>query len=459
MDTLEPKTFILGESSFPTEGIVVPQERKSPGIDDVTPTHDHYYTVDPARHLDPAHVDVEWGKLWTRTWLCAGRLSEINDVGSWFKFDIGRESLIVCRSSEDDISAFYNVCQHRGNQLVSDDFGKAGRFVCRYHSWNYSRTGECVRVTDRDLFKDDALCGDLNIPQVRCETYGGFVFVNMDDDAPSLLEYLGEIPDILSGYLFDEMVVLNDVLLDMDCNWKTMLEAFSENYHVHIAHPEASWLTDERFTQIDFYAGGHSRRLIPVGVHNSRRGKAGAINDIQRVILQNLGVDVERFDGNADDVRRAIQVAKRSNPGALEDVFDRLSDGQLSDDWAMNIFPNLHLSCHAEGVLTLRYYPHPTDPGRCQLHASVLGFKDQPFDDGFYPSPVVSDDKVLRIHVRHDDPDVIEAVGIVLGQDIPIAIGTQRGMGSKGFSAIRLSEHEQVIRHQYAEIDRYLDLV
>lgn len=180
---------------------------------------------------------------------------------------------------------------------------------------------------------------------------------------------------------------------------------------------------------------------------------------MQRVILQKLGVDVERFDGNADDVRRAIQVAKRSNPGALEDVFDRLSDGQLSDDWAMNIFPNLHLSCHAEGVLTLRYYPHPTDPGRCQLHASVLGFKDQPFDDGFYPSPVVSDDKVLRIHVRHDDPDVIEAVGTVLYQDISIAIGTQRGMGSKGFSAIRLSEHEQVIRHQYAEIDRYLDLV
>jgi len=270
-----PETFVLGQSSLPAEGVAVPQERKSPPIDDVTPEHDRYYLVDPARHLDPAHVDVEWDKLWTKTWLCAGRLSDLNDVGSWLRFDVGRESLIVCRSAEDEISAFYNVCQHRGNQLVSTDFGKSSRFVCRYHSWNYGRTGQCERVTDRDLFKAEALCGDLNIPQLRCDTYGGFVFVNMDPNAPSLTEHLGEIPDILSGYLLDEMVVLNDVVLDMDCNWKTMLEAFSENYHVHKAHPAASWVVDERITQMDFYAGGHARRITPVGVHNSRRGAAG----------------------------------------------------------------------------------------------------------------------------------------------------------------------------------------
>lgn len=453
-----PEAFVLGRSSIPIEGRGTPQERKSPPIDEVTPEHDRYYMVDPARHLDPAHVEVEWDKLWTRTWLCAGRLSDLKNDGSWFRFDVGRESLIVCRSSQEEISAFYNVCQHRGNQLVSEDFGRTSRFVCRYHSWNYSRTGQCERVTDRDLFKDEALCGALDIPRVRCETYGGFVFINMDEHAPSLTDYLGEIPDILSGYMLSEMVVLNDVILDMDCNWKTVLEAFSENYHVHMAHPTASWVVDERITQMDFYKGGHARRITPVGVHNSRRGAPGPVNDMQKAILRGLGVDAEAFDGDANDVRRAIQVAKRTTPGPLADVFARLSDGQLSDDWAMNIFPNLHLSCHAEGVLTLRYYPHPTDPGRCQLHASVLGFTAQPFDDGFYPAPVPSNEgRPPRVRVRHDDPDVAAAVGPLLCEDIATTVGAQRGMGSKGFTAIRLSEHEQVIRHQYAEIDRYLN--
>ena len=91
--------------------------------------------------------------------------------------------------------------------------------------------------------------------------------------------------------------------------------------------------------------------------------------------------------------------------GRAGEVYAPLSDSQLSDDWAMNIFPNTHWSTHAEGLLSLEYLPHPTDPLRCRVHIMVLG---------------------------------------------------HRGMQSDGFSAIRLSEQAQVLRHQHAELSRLL---
>ena len=83
--------FVLGESAIPPEEVSVPQERKSPPIDEITPEHDRYYMVDPARHLDPAHVDVEWDKLWTT--LRATRDTELREtfpshvVAGWIGHD------------------------------------------------------------------------------------------------------------------------------------------------------------------------------------------------------------------------------------------------------------------------------------------------------------------------------------------------------------------------------------
>jgi phenylpropionate dioxygenase-like ring-hydroxylating dioxygenase large terminal subunit len=453
-----PESFILGESPLPVPGAMLPQEVKSPPLREVTPEHEKFFLVDPLLYCDARQMEREWQGMWTKTWVCAGRLSDLRQVGDWIKFDFGRESFIIARSAADKVSAFYNVCQHRGARLVREEFGKTSRFVCPYHSWSYDREGRCKSVTDRDLFRSESLCGELNIKQVRCESLAGFVFINMDDNAMSLRECFGPIPELLKDYCIEEMIVRNDVTVDQSCNWKTLLDAFSENYHVHMAHPAASYLVDEREVQMDFYPNGQARRITPIGVHNSRRGPPGPINDAQRFMLSTVGLDPEKYQGDSNSVRRAMQLAKRAMKGRAAEVYGPLSDGQLTDDWAMNLFPNMHWSTHAEGMLMLQYLPHATYPERCQLRIMVLGHRGMPFDSYM---PAANDrielERPPRIHIRHSDPNIESVIGLLLWEDVRLTNEVQKGLRSRGFGAMRLSEHEQVIRHQHAQLKRYLD--
>lgn len=452
--------FIPGESWLLPQGNAIDQERKSPPLDHFVPDREAYLRITPERYFEPAFVDIEWQKLWTKVWMCAGRLSDLPEKGSWFRFDFGRESFIISRASGDEIVAVYNVCQHRGNRLVDREFGKSSAFVCPFHSWRYDRSGKNIRVTDRETFKPDALCGTLDLRKVKIDTYGGFIFINMDDDAGPLADYLGEFADITSVYPLDKMDVRADIRLELECNWKMFQDAFSENYHVHITHPAFVDCTLDRYLQTDFYKGGHSRRITPVGPKSTRLPNSNSLNDMQKMLLQNAGADVENFQGNSADVRRAIQLAKRAKGGIFAEAYATLSDNQLSDNWAMNIFPNLHMSLHSEGLLMLRYEPHRSDPEKCYLYALVLALPGMDFDL-YCPTrpdaPREASGRPSRVHVKHDDADVIEKIGLLIYEDIRNTRETQQGMKSAGFRAMRLSEQEQVIMHQHAEMDRYLN--
>lgn len=445
-------------------GAPLPQERKSPPLSTVTPQCDRYLQIDPTRYYAPEHLQREWDKLWTKTWLCAGRVSDLPQVGSWLRFDIGRESFIIVRSGEQEIRALYNVCQHRGNRIVDEPFGRAnGSFICSYHSWRYALSGENIRVTDSQYFKPGALCGRIGMRAARCETWGGFVFINMDDNARPLTEYLGEVAELMAPYRMEQMHVVRDVLVDLECNWKVMLDAFSENYHVHITHPQAMPAIEDVKVQMDFYAGGHSRRITPLGDPSSRRGKVTALDPVQKMFLADGGIDPERFEGGPYGVRRALQQAKRGAESPTGVDYSGFADGQLTDDWATNVFPNMHWSAHPEGVLFMRYYPHASDPNRAQLHINVLC---APLKEGVRPPmymgvppevDVSGKTRPQRVQVKASDPNAEEVIGMLLYQDIRNTRESQRGLQSRGFEAIRLSELEQCLQHQHAEMDRYLN--
>lgn len=445
--------FIPGTSSVPSNGVAAEAERKSPPLDALIDDVARFTRISAQAYYDPGMVAIERERLWGKAWLCAGRASDAAQPGDWFRFDIAGESLIVSRLDDGNLTAFFNVCQHRANRLVDQDFGNARQFMCAYHSWRYDRAGRCTHVTDRAFFRSAALAGSLDIPAVACETYGGFVFVCLDPEALPLSDYLGEIVGITRGYALDRMEVRADVEIELACNWKVMLDAFSEVYHAHVTHPDTIALIEDRFNQIDFYPNGHSRRIVPVGEPGSRRGPTVDINAAQRAFLQWAGIDPDTFGGNAREVRRAVQIAKR----AQGSVYDGLSDNQLTDDWATNIFPNTHWSLHADGLLMLRYLPHPTDPDACTLSMMVLALPDVPFD--MYPiarGPALPSGRPQRIRVRHDDADLPATISQLIYEDIRNTRETQQGMKSKGFGGLRLSDHEQILMHQHAEIERYV---
>ena len=111
-----------------------------PALSDHLITGDRYYTRE--------FMQREWDGLWTKVWLIAGLINEVPEAGDYITYLIGRESIICTRGTDGRIRAFYNVCQHRGNRLITAERGSlnGGEFQCPYHGWRFSDQGECTWV-------------------------------------------------------------------------------------------------------------------------------------------------------------------------------------------------------------------------------------------------------------------------------------------------------------------------
>ena len=152
---------------------------------------------DPARYTDPAIAREEWEKVFTKTWLMVGPVSDVREPGDWMRYDIGVESFIIVRKADGGLAAHYNVCPHRGSRLVTDDFGSQNSFACPFHSWKFDLDGTNIEVTDRDTFRPEVLCHDTSLSSVKVDEAAGLVFISMSDDVPPLSEDLGEILPML----------------------------------------------------------------------------------------------------------------------------------------------------------------------------------------------------------------------------------------------------------------------
>jgi phenylpropionate dioxygenase-like ring-hydroxylating dioxygenase large terminal subunit len=434
-------------------------DRKAPPPSEIYPNINDFARVDRERYYTQEHMKLEWDRLWTKTWTCAGRANDITIPGSYFRYDLGHESFIISRGHDNEIRAFYNVCQHRGRQLVDNDFGRRPGFVCRFHSWAYDLTGKNTRVTDRETFSPRALCGSLDLKQVRCETWAGFVFINMDPAAPPLLEYLGEIPELMAAYTMENMHVVKDTLLEIDCNWKIGVEPFIESYHLHVTHPQALPMVDDVYEQFDAYKNGHGRLATPLAVPSPRTGKPDEINDGIRFMMAEAGLDPASYTGSAAGIPKAMAAAKRAADNRYGLDYSAFTDSQILDDWNYFIYPNMTFNTHPEGVLIMRFLPHPTNPEKFFYHVLVIMPKlkegtKAPFYFGVDDDVDISGaTRPAREHTTMERPHM----GEVLEQDISNMVATQRGLRSRGLSdGMRFAEREGRCQVFHAETDLYL---
>jgi phenylpropionate dioxygenase-like ring-hydroxylating dioxygenase large terminal subunit len=451
--------YFPGISTLNPDAAAGAPSAKSRPLKALYPEVDRYRIVPAQRYTSVEFMQREWSGIWMKCWTCAGRVSDLPVAGSWFRFDLGHESFIITRAADGVIRAFYNVCQHRGRQLVTEEMGRNPSFICRFHSWVYGLNGTNRRVTDREYFHDDALCGDLNLRAVRCGTWGGFVFINMDLDAEPLRDFLDVLPGMLEAYATQDMHLVKDVMIAMDCNWKVAAEAFLEPYHVHITHPALLPAVDEVQNQYDFYRNGHARLITPLGIPSPRERDRNTVNPGLAYMLREAGIDPDSFTGSAADVRGAIAKAKRRDDNVFGLDYSAFTDAQLTDDWNPSIFPNMALNAFPEAVQVMRFLPHASDPAKCIFHVWILVPTTKP---GIRP-PInfgVEDDvdvtgkiRPKRVYTHQDKA----GVGDVLQQDIDNMAAVQRGLTSAGMAnGTRLSEQEQRIQQFHAEIDRRL---
>lgn len=199
-------------------------------------------TVPSAWFTEARFERLDRAAVFGTTWQYIGHASRLPSPGSWLVAEVAGEPIVVVRDLQGELRAFYNVCRHRGGPLAIED--GCGRVLkCGYHGWTYQLDGKLRGVPHWnlvELFDRD----DYGLVPVRVSHWQGFLFVNLDADAPPLEEILDAIAERISPIRLDEMEFHSRVDYEVNANWKVYVENYLEGYHVPIVHPELMQLYD-----------------------------------------------------------------------------------------------------------------------------------------------------------------------------------------------------------------------
>jgi nitrite reductase/ring-hydroxylating ferredoxin subunit len=422
--------------------------------------------VSTDRYTDRRIAEQERELIWSRVWQVVGREDEVPEVGDWLEYRLVDQSYVVVRGQDGRLRGFVNACRHRGNQLCAGgkgSCGSAGRFVCPYHHWSYGLDGPLLRVSRPDLVGPIEKSEHGLLP-VSVDTFAGFLFLNPDPDASPLAEHLGEVADLLAPYHLEEMVPVLNVRERIDCNWKVVVDAFSEGYHVDSIHPELlRVLTIDSAKERFGFFGDHFVVAVPFEVANVEGfGVEQQVEGIRELPGTFPGVAAvlptfdELIDGYRDrdgalrlpdgvTPRTVLQQATRETWTRKGLDVSELTDAQMSDNHAWLLFPNFFATIRAGEATIILAQPDPDgDPNRCIWH--VLGYMWMP--------PEQRD--AARVELTEVDEPGTYKYFLALQQDYEQMPRQQAGLRNRRLEYQSLAEHEIRLAHFHRSIDRYL---
>jgi len=185
-------------------------------------------------YADAAFFAREKETVFRQGWIAAGHQSEIPKPGQYFTVTIGDEPVVILRDQDGKLRAFSNVCRHRGMKLVEDK-GRASLLTCPYHAWSYGLDGTLHKAPYMDQVPDfDASACAL--PEFRLEEWLGFIFVNIDGNAPDLHQDMAGMMPFLENYHPEERHSTATWVEHWKTNWKSLVENFMEGYHLSVTH-------------------------------------------------------------------------------------------------------------------------------------------------------------------------------------------------------------------------------
>lgn len=189
-------------------------------------------------YTSPEYFRREQAMIFRRAWLMVGRVDEVPQAGDFILRDVPtlKASVIIARGKDGAVRAFHNTCSHRGVALVCQDRGNALTFRCPYHAWVYRADGTLSAIPAEQDFPhvDKAASG---LARIHLETWAGFIFLNFAEEPEvTLSEFLAGLDVMLDGAPFDQFPFCIRVTDEIDCNWKNLVNAFNEGYHVAVLH-------------------------------------------------------------------------------------------------------------------------------------------------------------------------------------------------------------------------------
>jgi len=199
------------------------------------------------------HTERE--RIFHRSWLLAGHVSQLQAPGSYFLFELDRESVIVLRDGGGTVRAFHNLCRHRGSRLCLAAQGEIGATLqCPYHAWTYGLDGTLRAAPSmNDVAGFDPR--DHGLKPAALADWQGFLFLNLAPDPVPFEAALPGLQGKFGAWRLPELQSVHQKVYDVEANWKLFFHNYSECYHCPKVHPHLNKLTPYRNTENDLDEG------------------------------------------------------------------------------------------------------------------------------------------------------------------------------------------------------------
>lgn len=418
------------------------------------------------RYISQDYFDAEVEKMWRKTWQIACRAEELAEPGDYVVYDIVDDSILLTRTNAGEIKAYVNACLHRGTALCEGK-GNTRAFRCPFHGFTWTLDG-VLRWVPAQWDFPHLNKQDFKLPEVKVDSWGGFIFINLDPDAAPLSDYLEVLPAHLDGEDLARRYKAAHVSQVVPCNWKVLQEAFIEGYHVSETHRDkdeegnvnpngGAMARNDTGIEYDFWPDvKHINRLVYVAGVPSQYVIHKYESEQQVLNAMLASTPPERRPTLAEGERARDVAAK-----FLRDVLaqrhrvdlSHTADLDVLDQVQYNIFPNFTIWPTVNAPLCYRFRPNGRNVDEAIFEIWFL-----------YPKPEYGDPYTVA-QERKLAPDELWAsvtelgpYGPVVDQDIPNLARLQKGLKATRKPGVTLANYQEVrIRHFHQTLTDYME--
>ena len=184
--------------------------------------------------------DLENERLFPHKWVAAASANDIPNPGDVTAVVFAERPLIVVRNEDGIARAFYNICRHRGMQIVSHPRRKMQALRCPFHGWTYDLDGKLIATPNLGGPGIDAQEGfeqsKVGLEKVRAAEWMNVIFLNFDGKAPPFEEHITPFIEHFAAYDFSLLRHAHSTRWHFKANWKLCIESGMEDYHLPVLH-------------------------------------------------------------------------------------------------------------------------------------------------------------------------------------------------------------------------------
>lgn len=363
-----------------------------------------------------AILERERELIFNRCWLFLGHASELKQPNDYLVRSVGGQEVIFNRDRKGVFNAYFNVCPHRGAQVAREKCGNAISFKCFYHGWAFNNNGKYAFRSAPGVYPPDfGQDGSVDLVRVpRLESYREFYFVNFDESAVPLSDYLAgskEVFDILADHSPNGMEIVGGVQeYSVRANWKLLVENSYDGFHASETHS----------TYFDYLIAHIGPEHVANAVANISKSGASRVHD-----YGNGHAAIESMAAWGRPVARTIPPWGEEGKVRAELLFKELEERvgheravRIADrDRNVGIFPSLVLNDIM--AITVRTF-YPVAPDLMEVSSWALA--------------PIGEDPVTRKHRLDNFLEFLGPGGFATPDDVEALESAQRGYASSRFS-------------------------